>query len=88
MTKVVLTLSSFIGSYYTCNIGCAELKYFRHKGSNINCTKFECASNQWLTRGVLYSFQIQSDHFEEFLAPELDKHGYQALFKRKTAEVC
>lgn len=33
------------------------------------------------------SFQIQSDHFEEFFAPELDKHGYQALYKRKTNEV-
>lgn len=33
-------------------------------------------------------FQVQSNHFEEFFAPELDKHGYQALFKRKTAEVC
>lgn len=31
--------------------------------------------------------EVQSDHFEEFFAPELDKHGYQALFKRKTAEV-
>ncbi|KAG5555500.1 hypothetical protein RHGRI_006221 [Rhododendron griersonianum] len=30
---------------------------------------------------------VQSDHFEEFFGPELDKHGYQALFKRKTAEV-
>lgn len=33
------------------------------------------------------SFQVQSDHFEEFFAPELDKHGYQALYKRKTNEV-
>lgn len=32
-------------------------------------------------------FQVQSNHFEEFFAPELDKHGYQALFKKKTAEV-
>lgn len=32
-------------------------------------------------------FQIQSDHFEEYFAPELDKHGYQALYKRKTNEV-
>ena len=32
-------------------------------------------------------FQVQSDHFEEFFAPELDKHGYQALYKKKTAEV-
>ncbi|XP_076916777.1 carbon catabolite repressor protein 4 homolog 1-like [Bidens hawaiensis] len=31
--------------------------------------------------------EVQSDHFEEFFAPELDKHGYQALFKRRTAEV-
>ncbi|KAK4392400.1 Carbon catabolite repressor protein 41 [Sesamum angolense] len=31
--------------------------------------------------------EVQSDHFEEFFAPELDKHGYQALFKRNTAEV-
>lgn len=33
------------------------------------------------------SFQVQSDHFEEYFAPELDKHGYQALYKRKTSEV-
>ncbi|KAI3694576.1 hypothetical protein L1987_77543 [Smallanthus sonchifolius] len=31
--------------------------------------------------------EVQSDHFEEFFAPELDKHGYQALFKRRTTEV-
>ncbi|XP_052176843.1 carbon catabolite repressor protein 4 homolog 1-like isoform X2 [Diospyros lotus] len=31
--------------------------------------------------------EVQNDHFDEFFAPELDKHGYQALFKRKTAEV-
>ncbi|XP_042048397.1 carbon catabolite repressor protein 4 homolog 1-like [Salvia splendens] len=31
--------------------------------------------------------EVQSNHFEEFFAPELDKYGYQALFKRKTAEV-
>ncbi|PIN07810.1 Glucose-repressible alcohol dehydrogenase transcriptional effector CCR4 [Handroanthus impetiginosus] len=31
--------------------------------------------------------EVQSDHFEEFFAPELDKHGYQAMFKRKTTEV-
>ena len=32
-------------------------------------------------------FQIQSDYFVEFFAPKLDKHGYQALYKRKTNEV-
>ncbi|XP_050122513.1 carbon catabolite repressor protein 4 homolog 1-like [Malus sylvestris] len=31
--------------------------------------------------------EVRSDHFEEFFAPELDKHGYQALYKRKTNEV-
>ncbi|CAA7054199.1 unnamed protein product [Microthlaspi erraticum] len=31
--------------------------------------------------------EVQNDHFEEFFSPELDKHGYQALFKRKTNEV-
>ncbi|KAL5704513.1 poly(A)-specific ribonuclease [Ranunculus cassubicifolius] len=31
--------------------------------------------------------QVQSDHFEEFFAPELEKHGYQALYKKKTTEV-
>lgn len=36
---------------------------------------------------VSFLSQVQSDHFEEFFAPELDKHGYQALYKRKTAEV-
>ncbi|KAF8396022.1 hypothetical protein HHK36_017634 [Tetracentron sinense] len=36
---------------------------------------------------ILCLQEVQHDHFEEFLAPELDKHGYQALYKRKTAEV-
>ncbi|EAY88687.1 hypothetical protein OsI_10162 [Oryza sativa Indica Group] len=31
--------------------------------------------------------EVQSNHFEEFFAPELDKHGYQALFKKRTTEV-
>ncbi|KAL6555472.1 Carbon catabolite repressor protein 4 1 [Orobanche gracilis] len=31
--------------------------------------------------------EVQSDHFEEFFAPELDKHGYQAVFKKKSGEV-
>lgn len=35
-----------------------------------------------------FVLQVQNDHFDEFFAPELDKHGYQALFKRKTNEVC
>lgn len=32
-------------------------------------------------------WQVQSDHFHEIFAPELEKHGYQALYKRKTNEV-
>lgn len=35
----------------------------------------------------IYFLQVQSNHFEAFFAPELDKHGYQALYKRKTNEV-
>ncbi|KAL9237780.1 hypothetical protein vseg_012287 [Gypsophila vaccaria] len=31
--------------------------------------------------------EVQYDHFDDFFAPELDKHGYQALYKRKTSEV-
>lgn len=31
--------------------------------------------------------QVQSDHFEEFFAPELEKHGYTAVYKKKTSEV-
>ncbi|XP_072977504.1 carbon catabolite repressor protein 4 homolog 1-like isoform X1 [Typha angustifolia] len=31
--------------------------------------------------------EVQSDHFDEFFAPELDKHGYQALYKKKTSEL-
>ncbi|GLT96241.1 hypothetical protein SLE2022_138820 [Rubroshorea leprosula] len=34
-----------------------------------------------------YFVQVQNDHFEESFSPELDKHGYQALYKRKTNEV-
>ncbi|RLN40118.1 hypothetical protein C2845_PM01G04100 [Panicum miliaceum] len=31
--------------------------------------------------------EVQNNHFEEFFAPELDKHGYQALYKKRTTEV-
>ncbi|XP_057424107.1 carbon catabolite repressor protein 4 homolog 1-like [Lotus japonicus] len=31
--------------------------------------------------------EVQSDHYDEYFAPELDKHGYNGLFKRKTTEV-
>ncbi|MED6220817.1 Carbon catabolite repressor protein 4 1 [Stylosanthes scabra] len=31
--------------------------------------------------------EVQSDHYEEFFAPELDKHGYYGLYKKKTNEV-
>ena len=30
---------------------------------------------------------MQSDHFEEFFGPELEKHGYASVYKKKTAEV-
>ncbi|KAL7098079.1 hypothetical protein ACP275_10G183200 [Erythranthe tilingii] len=31
--------------------------------------------------------EVQSDHFVEFFSPEMEKHGYQAIFKKKTMEV-
>ncbi|KAK4272621.1 hypothetical protein QN277_021149 [Acacia crassicarpa] len=31
--------------------------------------------------------EVQSDHYEDFFAPELDKHGYYGRYKRKTNEV-
>ncbi|KAF5207469.1 carbon catabolite repressor protein 4-like protein, partial [Thalictrum thalictroides] len=37
--------------------------------------------------GILCLEEVQSDHFEEFFAPELDKHRYQALYKKKTIEI-
>ncbi|PIA53236.1 hypothetical protein AQUCO_00900071v1 [Aquilegia coerulea] len=36
---------------------------------------------------ILCLQEVQNDHFEEFFAPELEKHGYQALYKKKTNEV-
>ncbi|EFJ17358.1 hypothetical protein SELMODRAFT_270348 [Selaginella moellendorffii] len=36
---------------------------------------------------ILCLQEIQSDHFDEFFAPELEKHGYSAVYKKKTAEV-
>uniref|UniRef100_A0A1D1ZHT1 poly(A)-specific ribonuclease n=1 Tax=Anthurium amnicola TaxID=1678845 RepID=A0A1D1ZHT1_9ARAE len=36
---------------------------------------------------ILCLQEVQNNHFEEFFAPELDKHGYQALYKKKTSEV-
>jgi CCR4-NOT transcription complex subunit 6 len=32
-------------------------------------------------------FQIQSDHFDDFFAPELARAGYAAVYKRKTEQV-
>ncbi|KAI4378495.1 hypothetical protein MLD38_015966 [Melastoma candidum] len=31
--------------------------------------------------------EVQNDHFEGFFAPELEKHGYSGLYKRRTSEV-
>jgi CCR4-NOT transcription complex subunit 6 len=36
---------------------------------------------------ILCLQEVQSDHFEEFFSPELEKHGYAAVYKKKTAEV-
>ena len=31
--------------------------------------------------------EVQSNHFDNFLAPELQKAGYTAIYKRKTTEL-
>eukprot|EP00252_Welwitschia_mirabilis_P025063 TRINITY_DN7692_c0_g1_i1.p1 TRINITY_DN7692_c0_g1~~TRINITY_DN7692_c0_g1_i1.p1 ORF type:complete len:614 (-),score=96.22 TRINITY_DN7692_c0_g1_i1:751-2592(-) len=36
---------------------------------------------------ILCLQEVQSDHFEDFFAPELEKHGYTAVYKKKTTEV-
>lgn len=40
-----------------------------------------------LANGQPFFLQVQSDHYDEFFSPELDKHGYHGLYKRKTNEV-
>eukprot|EP00899_Mesostigma_viride_P011811 jgi/Mesvir1/20630/Mv14856-RA.1 len=36
---------------------------------------------------ILCLQEVQSDHFEDFFGPELDKAGYTAVYKKKTGEV-
>lgn len=36
---------------------------------------------------ILCLQEVQSDHFDEFFAPELEKQGYVAVYKKKTTEV-
>ncbi|XP_024364547.1 carbon catabolite repressor protein 4 homolog 1 isoform X1 [Physcomitrium patens] len=36
---------------------------------------------------ILCLQEVQSDHYEEFFAPELEKHGYTGVYKKKTGEV-
>lgn len=47
-------------------------------------------ASSWLCRadpGAPFALQVQSDHYEDFFAPELKKHGYAAVYKKKTGEV-
>lgn len=36
---------------------------------------------------VRLDLQVQSDHYEDFYAVELEKHGYTGVYKKKTGEV-
>ncbi|KAK9806248.1 hypothetical protein WJX72_007236 [[Myrmecia] bisecta] len=36
---------------------------------------------------ILCLQEVQSNHFHDFLAPELQKHGYTAIYKKKTTEI-
>ena len=42
----------------------------------------------WLcSQSVLTVQEVQSNHFYDFLQPELLKHGYSAVYKKKTMEI-
>ena len=36
---------------------------------------------------MLVAQEVQSNHFYDFLQPELTKHGYSAVYKKKTMEI-
>lgn len=36
---------------------------------------------------LYWTGQVQSDHFDTFLKPEMAKCGYSAVYKKKTKEV-
>ena len=36
---------------------------------------------------LLAAQEVQSNHFYDFLQPELIKHGYSAVYKKKTMEI-
>ena len=42
------------------------------------------AVNSLTLRGLQ---EVQSTHYENFLLPELEKHGYTAIYKKKTTEL-
>ncbi len=44
-------------------------------------------SGQLCDRYLLWHAQVQSDHYNEFWAPELQKAGYVAIYKKKTTEI-
>ena len=42
----------------------------------------------WAKSSLLYPVQeVQSNHFYDFLQPELAKHGYSSVYKKKTMEI-
>ena len=40
-----------------------------------------------VTEACCIAQEVQSNHFHEFLMPELQKHGYTAVYKKKTTEL-
>ncbi|EEE50951.1 hypothetical protein OsJ_31500 [Oryza sativa Japonica Group] len=55
--------------------------------------RFECVRQNLMREIIGYHAdiiclqEVQLNHFEDFFSPELDKHGYQALYKKRTTEV-
>ncbi|KAI3710126.1 hypothetical protein L2E82_39900 [Cichorium intybus] len=59
-------------------------------GEPLEIVKLNESNGVWSVNGPRNwegCYYVQSDHFDEFFALDLDKHGYQAFYKKKTAEV-
>lgn len=48
-----------------------------HLSSCISCPKFS----------IMRAQEVQSNHFSDFLQPELARAGYTAIYKKKTMEI-
>lgn len=67
----------------------------RHRGGKLLCTFLDsghkafvgCTGTTTEQSSMLAVQEVQSNHFVDFLQPELLKHGYSAVYKKKTMEI-